>query len=66
MTIQFGRHRLTISLTRMTSPRQDWEETIPVGMNDHELARLNCGGAIDLDQARCHALAIMYGGIRRP
>ena len=62
MTVSFGRHRLRIRLTRTTAPVQDWEATAPVGMDDHELARLHRRGALDHDHGRWEALELLYGG----
>ena len=66
MTILFGRLRLSITLTRTTAPRHVWEATVPVGLNDHALARLPRRAAIDVAEGRWDALAIFHGGMRRP
>lgn len=40
MTIPFGRFRLIVVLT-CTARQTPWEELTAIGMDDHELARLN-------------------------
>lgn len=70
MTIPFGRRRLilTVALAGAAAPgraRAVFPE-LPLGADDHELARLSRRPALDVDVARWEGMALIYGGARRP
>jgi hypothetical protein len=66
MTIPFGRRRLilTVSLTKV--PNAGWDQQIPVGADDRELAYYSRADAHDIERARWEALTLVFGGTRRP
>lgn len=71
MTIPFGRRRLTMTLDVCLSlaPTETRQRTVrpglPLGADDHELARLSRVQPLDVDRARWEGLALLYGGSRR-
>jgi hypothetical protein len=66
MTIPFGRRRLTLTVSLTKAPQVCWDTQIPAGADDRELAYYSRIDAHDIDRARWEALALMYGGVRRP
>jgi hypothetical protein len=65
MTIPFGRRRLVLTMQVVADPPRLWDGTDPLGATDADLARLNRRKAIDVEQLRWDAMALMYGGQHR-
>ncbi len=70
MTIPFGRRRLivTVALHRAGTPESVRGAALglPLGADDHELARLSRRPALDSDVARWPGMSLIYGAARRP
>lgn len=70
MTIPFGGRRLILTVALAPSPAPSRSRSapfaLPLGADDHELARLSRRPALDIDVARWEGMALIYGGTRRP
>ena len=66
MTIPFGRRRLILSVALTPAQPERWDDVIPPGTDDVDLARLSRRDPMDLDRARWEGLSLIYGGARKP
>lgn len=66
MTIPFGRRRLILTFAVAPAQTERWDDVIPPGTDDVDLARLSRREPMDLDRARWEGLTLLYGGARKP